>query len=475
MLFNSIPFLLFFVIVFIVFYLLAPRFRWMWLLPASCFFYMYWKPQYLLLLAVPAIIDYSVALQMAQTADQKKRTFLLWISLVSNLGLLFFFKYYNFFLSNLLHLPILGPQVGRWMLTDLVLPVGISFYTFQTLSYTIDVYRRQIEPEKHPGKFMLFVTFFPQLVAGPIERAGHLLPQIRKLDARLNDTNFIGGFSRITYGLFKKVVVADTLAQLVDAVYNNYPVQSGCTLLIATWCFAIQIYCDFSGYSDIAVGTAQMLGVQLMENFKLPYFADSITSFWRRWHISLSSWLRDYLYIPLGGNRQSSIFTYRNLMITMLLGGLWHGASWTFIIWGGLHGFYLAVERFLGIRSNDQLSGFKNSGLWRFFRIMLTFQLLSLTWIFFRSGTIEQAITILQKIAGFRLEWTGPYISILFVCILLISILLAFEWGIFRKYSFRDLIEKMPYWFWIIWNVFLILMLLILGVSDGSQFIYFQF
>ena len=335
MLFNSVEFLLFFPIVVSLYLLIKHSQRWVLLLVASYYFYMAWKPEYILLIVASTFIDYFCGRKMGSIEEKKKRRPYLYLSLLTNLGILFTFKYFDFFtdslqgLSEYFHLPYESPAL------QLILPMGISFYTFQTMSYSVDIYQGKLKPEKHFGIFALFVSFFPQLVAGPIERASNLLPQFHK-PFTFDRKKAVSGLQLMLWGMFKKVVVADRLAFLVNAVYDQPGEYEGFTLFLATIFFAFQIYCDFSGYSDIAIGAARILGFDLMKNFDTPYSARNVSEFWRRWHISLSTWFKDYVYIPLGGNRVVKWRWYYNLMITFLVSGLWHGANWTFVIWGGL-------------------------------------------------------------------------------------------------------------------------------------------
>ena len=470
MLFNSFEFLGFYTLVFVLFYVLSGKYRWVMLLIASYFFYMAWEPSYILLIMVSTTVDYFISNQITKPLKNKKR--LLVTSLTINLGLLFFFKYFNFFSETVNSALSSIGIIYQPILSEVLLPVGISFYTFQTLSYTIDVYRGIIRPEKNFGKFALYVSFFPQLVAGPIERAKNLLPQILNERTKLTYDNFVIGFSQMLFGLFKKVVVADTLAIYVNSVYNNYELHSGSTLLLATYFFAFQIYCDFSGYSDIAIGVARMLGFRFMENFNMPYFSKSVTEFWRRWHISLSSWLRDYLYISLGGNRVGRFAIYRNLMITMLLGGLWHGASWNFVIWGGLNGIYLVFEKLLGIhnwRPRARLLSVTCG--------VITFNLIAITWVFFRSETLNQANYILHKIVGELgdLTLTLVNLNVLTNAIFGIIVLLLTELMILRKFSFENMVESKRSKTLVFLNSLMFVLIVSFGISDGSQFIYFQF
>ncbi len=332
MFFNSLHYVIFLPIVVAFYFLIPPRRRWIFLLAASYYFYMCWKMEYIVLILASTIVDYYAGLHMGRIKDKSKRRKFLVLSLISNLGLLFAFKYFNFFNEST------RAAFAHFDITynipyfDVLLPVGISFYTFQTLSYTIDVYRGKKEPETHLGIFALYVAFFPQLVAGPIERSTHLLPQFHKVQTFSYDRT-VDGLKLIIWGMFKKVVIADRVAVVADTVFNSPGNHNGAQFMIGTFFFAYQIYCDFSGYSDIAIGSARILGIDLIKNFNRPYYSKTIAEFWKRWHISLSTWFRDYLYISLGGNRAGISRWYFNLLATFLISGLWHGANWTFIIW----------------------------------------------------------------------------------------------------------------------------------------------
>lgn len=387
MLFNSIDFLLFFIAFTILFFGLTPKYRWVLLLAGSYFFYMYWKWEYIFLIILSTFIDYYCGHQMSKKETKKERLPFLLISLISNIGMLVLFKYLDFFSLSINE--IFNTSIP---MMELILPMGISFYTFQTLSYSVDIYQGNSICEPHFGKFALYVSFFPQLVAGPIERADKLLPQLQKNENKFTYENLTYGLMQVIIGFFKKIVVADLIAIYVQSIYGNYELHTGFTLLFATYLFAIQIYCDFSGYCDIAIGCARILGYDLMENFNQPYFSKSITEFWRRWHISLSTWLRDYLYIPLGGNKKGKIFTYRNLMITMLLGGLWHGASWNYVIWGALQGLYLTVERSINFPKFIETK----TRLIKIISGVVTFHLVCFSWIFFRAETFQKATGIIN-------------------------------------------------------------------------------
>ena len=353
-----------------------------WLLLSSIYFYASWRPAYILLLAAPSVIDYCCAIAISETPNPKTRRRILWASVASNMGLLAYFKYTNFFLSSITGL--LGLPHRAF---DITLPVGISFFTFKALSYTIDVYRGDIPVCRNWRQFAMFITYFPELVAGPIVRASVFLPQIQR-SLRFSWVRTYLGAQLIVLGATKKLVIADRLAVLVDAVWANPAAYSPITVLSSVIAYSFQIYCDFSGYSDMAIGISRIIGYDLPENFNMPYLATSLSDFWRRWHITLSSWLRDYLYIPLGGNRNGSFRTYVNLMVTMLLGGLWHGANWTFVVWGLLHGLGLAVGKALGRRFH----------LPRIVAWLLTYSFICLTWIFFRSPSLSVAVIVLKKI-----------------------------------------------------------------------------
>ena len=351
---------------------------------------MVWRPIYALLIIVSTLVDYFASILMEKSNSSIKRKIYLFSSIFTNLGILFIFKYLGFF-SEIIN----GLFQSNFDVIYLILPMGISFYTFQTLSYTIDVYRRDRIAERHLGYFALYVTFFPQLVAGPIERSDRLIPQLRK-DYKFNKTKAFDGLQRMIWGFFKKVVIADNLAIAVNHVYGDLESSSGLTILIATVFFAYQIYCDFSGYSDIAIGSAKILGIDLIENFKQPYFSTSIKEFWSRWHISLSTWFRDYVYIPLGGSRKGSLRAYTNILLVFLISGLWHGASWMFVIWGTIHGIYQLYERLtINIRGR----------LWNFIKLdgtviqwlikwVITMSIVLISWVFFRATSLNEVYII---------------------------------------------------------------------------------
>ncbi len=480
MLFNSIEFLIFFPIVVTAYFILAPKYRWILLLLASYYFYMCWDYKYIVLVIFSTLVDYFAGLLMYRTEKPRLRKLWLAASLTTNLGLLFFFKYFNFFgetVNFFLDRFNIFAEVPAY---DLLLPVGISFYTFQTLSYTIDVYRRQQTPEFHFGRFALYVSFFPQLVAGPIERSVNLIPQFREV-YKFEYQRVKEGILLMVWGFFKKVVIADRLAEYVNLVYNNPTDHGGLQNVIATFFFSFQIYCDFSGYSDIAIGAALIMGFRLMTNFRRPYFALNIREFWQRWHISLSTWFRDYVYISLGGNRVVKWRYYYNLFITFLISGLWHGAEWTFVIWGALHGFYLVFAIWTGkfrTSANKWLGIARHEGLYKFTQILVTFILVFFAWIFFRANNTSDAFLVIKNIFNF----SGNHALNLFtfsvdfyIAFISIAFLLAVEY--FEEYSglYGRLKVNLPtFWKWAVLTV-IILFVLVLGEWHGTDFLYFQF
>lgn len=438
----------------------------MLLLVASYIFYSWWDWRFLFLIIFSSSIDYLIGLKIFHTQQQGKRQKWLVASLVANLGVLSLFKYFNFFSSSLQDiLSLLGWQVDTITL-NLILPIGISFYTFQTLSYTIDIYRGKLQPSKSIISFFLYVSFFPQLVAGPIERGTNLLPQIdtpRIFKYEL----FKAGLFQIFIGLFRKMVIADSLGVYVDSVYGYPESQNSTTILIATIFYAFQIYFDFAGYSDIAIGSAKLLGFHFNQNFNLPYFSQSIAEFWRRWHISLSFWLRDYLYISLGGNRKGIRITYRNLMLTMLLGGLWHGSSWNFVIWGGIHGIALICERVL-FNTKDKKLGWIGC--------CYTFLIVLISWIFFRAQDLKSALFILNKLLemNFTLEFNN-YLNLIIKLSFFLTLGLSFDLFLFKKnIPLEDIGKNFSFMKLTGWITLLILMLT-LFYSTSENFIYFQF
>ena len=401
MLFNSAAFLIFFPVVTTAYFLLPHRFRWILLLAASCYFYMSFIPEYILILAVTITVDYFAGLGLEKFEGRKQRWVLI-ASIVSNVGMLAFFKYFNFANENLAALAnFIGWNYPIQSLS-ILLPIGLSFHTFQSLSYTIEVYRGNQKAERHFGYLALYVLYYPQLVAGPIERPQNILHQLHE-EHHFEYARVTDGLKWMAWGMFKKVVIADRMVHFVNPVYGDPTSYDGPALALATLAFAIQIYCDFSGYSDIALGSAQVMGVKLMKNFDHPYFARSISEFWRRWHISLSTSFRDYVYIPLGGNRVSEPRWAFNIFLTFLISGLWHGANWTFIIWGALHGFYFILSawaepfwrRLSSVARLDQVPRLK-TGL----AMLATFSLVTFAWIFFRAESLGDALFITRHLVS---------------------------------------------------------------------------
>ena len=402
MLFNSIEFAVFLPIVVGIYYSLEKRLQNLFLVAAGFFFYGWWDWRFCGLLAFSIVLDYSCALRIRAKPERAK--LFLGLSLCGNLGVLSFFKYFDFFAASFAELlSAMGWGIDLPLL-NVILPVGISFYTFQTMAYTMDVYRGKIEPSRDFHVVALYVSFFPQLVAGPIERPARLLGQFER-PRRVDASKIASGAFLILLGLFKKMAIADAVAHRVNVVFSSAADASWVVLLEGAWLFSFQIYCDFSGYSDIARGAARLFGIDLMRNFNQPYLAADITDFWRRWHISLSTWLRDYLYIPLGGSREGVRKTYRNLLVTMVLGGLWHGANWTFVIWGALHGIYLSVHKMMlsgrgSTSTGDQPSQSPSARL--ILKRLATFHLVLAAWIFFRAPTAISALRYLAGIVSFR-------------------------------------------------------------------------
>ncbi len=489
MLFNSLEFLMFFILVVTGYFLLPYRFRWILLLVSSYYFYGSWNSKYLILIVISTLIDYFAGIMMGNEKKKEKRKKYLILSLASNLGMLFVFKYFNFFIGNVnsifnfLKLDFTAPGLR------LLLPVGISFYTFQTLSYTFDVYRGTREAERHLGIFATYVAFFPQLVAGPIESSTNLLPQFRK-KMDFDYIRMTEGLKLMVWGLFKKMVVADRTALIVDRIYNDVNSFEGLTLLVASVLFGFQIYCDFSGYSDIAIGSAKVMGFDLIENFKIPYYSKSISEFWRRWHISLGKWFKDYLYVSLGGNRVSKNKIYRNLMIVFLVSGLWHGASWNFVIWGALHGIYIVVD--ISTKSYrkqfyEKIKLTKFPELMKWIHVGCTFSLVTFSWIFFRANTLKDALYIITHTFSNMESYTtfsGIYQALdalnagkvgFIITLLSIGIMEVFHLRS-RTKKIPEILKRRP--IYLRWCVYYSLMLWIImfGVFEGaSEFIYFQF
>lgn len=497
MLFNSSDFLIFFPIVVLVYFLIPQKLKNYWLLITSYYFYMCWNAKYALIILFSTVVTYFSGLALDALQQQssvhsvtRKKKIIVAISVLLNLSLLFYFKYINFAIGilgdalSVLHIQLSIPAV------DILLPVGISFYTFQALGYTIDVYRGDTYAEKNFFQYALFVSFFPQLVAGPIERSRHLLQQLAT-PHKFNSDEAKSGLLLMLWGFFLKIVLADRIAIFVDWVYGDYHTFGGWYLIVATVLFAIQIYCDFAGYSIIAMGAAQILGIRLMENFQSPYLATSVADFWRRWHISLTSWFKDYLYIPLGGSRCSKWRKYTNKMIVFLVSGLWHGAKISFIVWGGLNGLYQVIGEILQPLRDTLVKIFhlnRNSLGHKAVHIIVTFVLIDFTWIFFRANSFSEAFTIISQIIHIHNPW------ILFdgslyncglnsknFCFMLLCILLLFVTDYLKqkKICIREIIARQDAWCQVLIIAFSVVFLLIFGIYgtsyDASKFIYFQF
>lgn len=515
MLFNSLQFLLFFTVVTLTYYSLPKgNGRWSLLLIASCYFYAVFQPTYIFILFLTIIIDYIAGIWLEKTPVGRGRKWLLIISLISNVGILAFFKYLGFFTENIawlfdqLHLPAMAERtthlvnrvfvkvievfgqsgVSSYKDNMAILPIGLSFHTFQAMSYTIEVYRGNQRAERHFGIYALYVMFYPQLVAGPIERPQNVLHQFHTHFA-YDFENIKAGLMRMAFGFFKKCVIADRLAMMVDPAYADPAGHNGLTLLIATFFYTFQIYCDFSAYSDIAIGAARVMGFNLMENFRAPYVAHSITEFWRRWHISLSTWFRDYLYIPLGGNRKGEFRRNLNQILVFLASGLWHGANWTYVIWGGLHGVYQVAA---GLRDKympgakggptrqqgrtekpiTQQAGFAPSGpLWHVINVVITFVLVMLTWVFFRASSVGSAALILKKIGTLSpfepvktpMNWAEMWFSVGLIALLLV-----------KESTYLTIpTRSTPRFFALL--MLLLFVTYLFGVFTSNQFIYFQF
>lgn len=479
MLFNSYNFLLFFPIVTLIYYLLPHKFRWLHLLIASCVFYMAFIPQYILILFFTIIIDYIAGIMIEKETGSRRQLFLV-ISIFANVGVLAFFKYFNFFTENINALLALLHITGCSVpLLKIILPIGLSFHTFQAMSYTIEVYRGNQKAERHFGIYSLYVMFYPQLVAGPIERPQNLLHQFKE-EHKFSSQNLLDGLRLMLWGFFKKLVIADRLAQYVSIVYGLPGEYHYLNLIIATLFFTIQIYCDFSGYSDIALGTAKAMGFDLMVNFNRPYFSKNIQEFWKKWHISLSTWFRDYLYISLGGNRVGIKRAYMNVAAVFLVSGFWHGANWTFIIWGALHTIfimcYMLTQQFTKFR-------LPNTKLWDLLSVGFTFCLVAFAWIFFRADNLTDAFLIVKHIftgyhqVPFKVELTDLVsltefgkISISIGIVMTAFMLLNERWFNVKM----DNLNNKPA-LDIAYCTFILSLVVLFGVFHNNSFIYFQF
>ncbi|WP_020003994.1 MBOAT family O-acyltransferase [Brachyspira innocens] len=491
MLFNSTEFMIFFPITLILYWIFPKKYRYICLFIASYTFYMFWNPKYALLMGTSTVVTFLSGVLIEKL--KYKRTVVAF-SFIINLAILIFFKYFDFLLQNInIVLSALNIQLINKPF-DVILPVGISFYTFQALSYTIDVYRGEIKSEKNIIKYALFVSFFPQLVAGPIERSKNLLIQIENLEKvkRFDYERITEGLTLMLFGYFQKMVIADRVAILVDTVFNGYYEYNSMALILAAVFFAIQIYCDFGSYSLIAIGTAKVMGINLMENFNTPYFARSVKEFWGRWHISLSTWFRDYLYIPLGGNRCSNIRKSFNILVTFLVSGLWHGANFTFIAWGAIHGIFHIIEEQLKPIKEKYLNRFKiktNAFSFALIEIVITFIIVDLAWIFFRAETIHDAIFYIKRIFTRIDLWTlfdgtlyGLGLNIFEMNILIIALFILISFDLvkyIRKEGIFEFLSKQNLYFrWFV-MLFLIFYIIVYGKYgagfDPKQFIYFQF
>jgi D-alanyl-lipoteichoic acid acyltransferase DltB (MBOAT superfamily) len=470
MLFNSLLFFLFFLIVTPAYYLFPARFRWAWLLAASCYFYMYFKPVYILIIFFTIVVDYCAGI-LIESAEGALRKRYLVLSLAANIGVLAFYKYFNFLAENVNFISA-GFKAPAIPLLNFILPIGLSFHTFQAMSYTIEVYRGNQKAERHFGIYSLYVMFYPQMVAGPIERPQHILPQLHRTN-NYSNKNLVTGILMICIGLFKKVVIADRLGLFVDPVFAHPHAHSALDLLVGIFFFAFQIYCDFSGYSDIAVGAALTLGIELMKNFNYPFTSTSISEYWRRWHISLSTWLNDYLFTPVLIQKRDwgKGAVYFALFVTFFISGLWHGAGWTFITWGLLHALAISYEVYTK-KFRTRLSKKVPATLYRRLSVCFTFLYLLFSWIFFRAHSIHDAFFILGRIGTMNgFHYTGLQLmssgEILY-CLFMIFLLAAGEKYLYRTTSL-DTGKK------IVASAVLIMVCYMLGVFNEAQFIYFQF
>ena len=486
MLFNSLDFAIFLPIVFIFYWFLFKRqlkAQNALIAIASYIFYGWWDWRFLSLIIFSSVVDYLIGLQLDKARLQWHRKILLWISITINLGFLGFFKYFNFFVDNFVEaFSFLGYQIPSTSL-NIILPVGISFYTFQTLSYTIDVYRKQLKPTKDFIAFTAFVSFFPQLVAGPIERATNLLPQFYER-RNFNYDNAVLGMRQILWGLFKKVVIADNCAQLANEIFNNSSDYGGSTLILGALMFTFQIYGDFSGYSDIAIGTSRLFGFKLMKNFAFPYFSRDIAEFWRRWHISLSTWFRDYLYIPLGGSRGSTSMKVRNTFIIFVVSGFWHGANWTFVVWGALNAIYflpLLLRQKNRVHTGDIASNRLLPSFVEFKGMLITFSLTVLAWVFFRAENISHAYQYLFNLFAGLTVYENFYktyrllYNFNFTLLVIVLLFIVIEWlGRHDEFAIEKVDNKIRshvrYLFY-----YLIILAIFIFSGEQQEFIYFQF
>lgn len=485
--FYTLKFLKFAIIVLAFFFLAPARFRWIILLAASYYFYGTFKLFYLAVIIFCTLLTYLTALMMDRENTARKRKCYLIFGLTANLGILFIFKYFDFLDSSLQQLLGMGGVAYNSHALKLLIPVGISFYVFQIVSYLVDVYRKDTAAEKHVGIFALYVVFFPKLLAGPIERAGRLIPQLHE-NSRFDAERFTNGLKLVCWGLFKKMVIADRLAVFVNVVYADPQAHTGVSLVLAVIFYSFQIYCDFSGYTDIAIGLAQLFGLKLSDNFNRPYIATSVADFWRRWHISLSSWLRDYLYIPLGGSRVRMARHYLNYLLVFLVCGIWHGASWTFVAWGLIHGLYLVCGRAtsgLRAKATAAIGLNKKPGLHRRLQILFTFALISLAWIFFRANSLTDAYYIISHLhTGWGSLLNTEFLDSAFLLTgskvdLLIAIASLAFFGLFHRLeqheNMRRLLSDKPLALRFTFYYIIVASILLLSLPDMTNFIYFQF
>ena len=489
MLFNSWNYLMFFIIIFIFYYIVTSKYRWIILIIGSYFFYMYSNYKYVIFILFTTLSTYYFALRLDKIKDENKRKINLILCIILNTSILLFFKYFNFFNNNLARVFEKFEIIWKLPNYKYLIPLGISFYTFQTLGYLLDIYNRKRVAERNLGKYALFVTFFPIVLSGPIERSTNFLKQLDEKEIKFDYEKIKDGLLLILWGLFKKIVIADRLAVLVNNIFDNPTQYKGIPLIITSIFFTFQIYCDFSSYSDIAIGSARILGYSLIKNFNTPYFSKNIGEFWRRWHISLSTWFRDYLYIPLGGNRVNKIKKYRNIMIVFLVSGFWHGASWTFILWGAIHGVYQIIgleslkirEVLLRVFKVDQ-----ESFGYRIYKVLGTFLLVNFAWIFFRANNLKDLKYFIKNM--FKIEWKFLFDNSIYklgldradflLSLYLIVFLLIIEF-LNNKINLKEKLKKEM--LIVRWSVYYILIFSIIifgyygGIYDASKFIYLQF
>ena len=506
MLFNSFEFLIFFPIVVLIYYCIPQKIRYIWLLVSSYFFYMCWNKTYAILLAVSTVVSYISGLLIKkvqcrisdQEIDTKINRLLIFeklvvaVSVLLNLGILFFYKYTGFLIDSIFPVvKALYPQGNFEMpMFDILLPIGISFYTFKSISYTIDVYRSKTEVEKNPLSYALYVAFFPQLAAGPIERSNQMLTQIHEKHS-FSQKHIRDGALLMLWGYFQKMIIADRAAILVDQVFSHYQHYNGIQIIVAIFLFAIQIYCDFGGYSNLAIGAASILGYKTRKNFDTPYFSDSVAEFWRRWHISLTSWFRDYIYIPLGGNRKGTKKKYRNILIVFMASGLWHGADWHFVLWGGLNGLYQVIAQILHPIREKAVKVFRirtDTFSHKLLRVIGTFIRVDIAWVFFRADSILDGFLMLGRIftdfnigalfngSLYEMSLSQTEFNILILAMLLQLFVSILE---YKKFPIRSFLEKQGLWFQFTVYLVLIFTVLVFGIYgpafDASQFLYFKF